>query len=114
MPGGNCDKSAFVSVAYSVSSASRPPSSPVAAIIPAFDSAATIAAVVTETLRAFAGIGTVYVVDDGSRDGTGEIARAAGAIVVTHDQNRGKGAALRTGFERAYADGHLAADFQAL
>ena len=109
MPGGNCDKSAFVSVAYSVSSASRPPSSPVAAIIPAFDSAATIAAVVTETLRAFAGIGTVYVVDDGSRDGTGEIARAAGAIVVTHDQNRGKGAALRTGFERAYADGHLAA-----
>lgn len=98
-----------MSVAYSVSSASRPPSSPVAAIIPAFDSAATIAAVVTETLRAFAGIGTVYVVDDGSRDGTGEIARAAGAIVVTHEQNRGKGAALRTGFERAYADGHLAA-----
>lgn len=59
-------------------------------------------------MRAFAGIGTVYVIDDGSQDGTGDIARAAGAIVVTHSRNRGKGAALRTGFERAWADGHVA------
>jgi hypothetical protein len=108
IPTGNCGKSAFVSVAYSVSSASRPPAAPIAAIIPAFDAAATIRAVVEETVRVFAGVGTVYVIDDGSRDGTGEIAMAAGAIVVTHSQNRGKGAALRTGFQRAYADGHAA------
>jgi len=93
-----------VSVAYSASSAGA-----VAAIIPAFDSAGTVAAVVLETVRAFAGVGSVYVVDDGSTDGTGEIARAAGATVITHPQNRGKGAALRTGFERAFADGHVAA-----
>ena len=38
----------------------------------------------------------VLVVDDGSRDGTGEVARRAGAEVLSHPHNRGKGAALRT------------------
>ena len=38
------------------------------------------------------------VVDDGSTDGTSDTARAAGARVVRHSQNEGKGCALRTGF----------------
>lgn len=43
----------------------------------------------------------VLVVDDGSDDGTGDKARNAGANVITHQRNRGYGAALRTIFERA-------------
>lgn len=43
----------------------------------------------------------VIVVDDGSRDRTAEIARAKGAVVVSHERNRGLGAALRTGLEGA-------------
>lgn len=47
----------------------------------------------------------VIVVDDGSSDGTCDAARAAGALIVRHDRNRGKGAALRTGMHRAHALG---------
>lgn len=39
------------------------------------------------------------VVDDGSRDGGADIARAKAAAVLSHGENRGKGAALRKGFE---------------
>jgi glycosyltransferase involved in cell wall biosynthesis len=48
----------------------------------------------------------VVVVDDGSNDATGERAGEAGARVLRHPVNRGKGAALRTGFEFALAGGH--------
>ncbi|MGH3994760.1 MAG: glycosyltransferase family 2 protein, partial [Pseudonocardiaceae bacterium] len=41
------------------------------------------------------------VVDDGSRDGTAEIARAAGAGVISHETSRGLGAALRSGLSHA-------------
>jgi glycosyltransferase involved in cell wall biosynthesis len=41
------------------------------------------------------------VVDDGSSDGTAGAAEAAGATLIRHQRNRGKGAALRTGLERA-------------
>jgi glycosyltransferase involved in cell wall biosynthesis len=47
----------------------------------------------------------VLVVDDGSRDGTGEAARTAGAEVVRHAENLGKGAALRSGLIRLLAEG---------
>lgn len=43
----------------------------------------------------------ILVVDDGSRDGTGREAAAAGATVIRHEQNRGKGVALRRGFQYA-------------
>lgn len=43
----------------------------------------------------------VIVVDDGSRDATAEVARGAGAKVVSHERNRGYGAALRSGFTAA-------------
>lgn len=41
----------------------------------------------------------VLVVDDGSTDGTAEVARQSGAVVIRHGENRGKGAALVTGFK---------------
>jgi len=70
-----------------------------AAVIPAFNEARSIATVV-------AGIGPsvdrVIVVDDGSTDGTAERARAAGADVVVHEENRGKGHAVRTGLARVF------------
>lgn len=81
----------------------------IAAVIPAYDASRTIRSVVEETKSAFEGIGEVYVVDDGSTDGTAAAARAAGATVLAHDTNCGKGRALRTGLSRAAADGHVAA-----
>jgi len=45
------------------------------------------------------------VVDDGSTDRTGEVARAHGAEVAVHEVNRGKGAALMAGFRHALAAG---------
>ncbi len=73
-----------------------------ACVIPAYQAAETIAAVVRD-VRAHCPTLAVIVVDDGSRDGTSEAARAAGAdVVLRHAVNRGKGAALVTGFGHAF------------
>jgi len=65
-----------------------------AAVIPCFNEAASIAALVPAVRRQ---VLRVCVVDDGSTDGTGDLARRAGALVVRHNRNLGKGAALKTG-----------------
>jgi glycosyltransferase involved in cell wall biosynthesis len=70
----------------------------VAVLIPAYNAAPSIADVVRQS---FAQMKDVVVIDDGSTDATGERAREAGAIVLRHEQNRGKGAALKTGFRWA-------------
>ncbi|MEO0415813.1 MAG: glycosyltransferase family 2 protein [Verrucomicrobiota bacterium] len=44
---------------------------------------------------------SIIVVDDGSGDGTADAARTAGAEVIVHQVNQGKGGALQTGFARA-------------
>ena len=64
-------------------------------LIPAYNAERTVAQAVTGG-RAHAD--RVLVVDDGSADATGARAAVAGAEVIRHDANRGKGAALRTGF----------------
>ncbi|MBT3294072.1 MAG: glycosyltransferase family 2 protein [Verrucomicrobia bacterium] len=48
----------------------------------------------------------VVVVDDGSSDGTAAEAEAAGAIVVPHERNMGKGVALKTGFQHVMQAGY--------
>lgn len=69
-----------------------------AVVIPAYNEERTIGAVVT-SLRPHCSF--CLVVDDGSADSTSELAREAGAIVLRHIINRGQGAALATGTEKA-------------
>jgi glycosyltransferase involved in cell wall biosynthesis len=80
------------------------PEDGVAVVIPAYQAAATIADVVRRVQHVVAGA-AVYVVDDGSSDATGAEGRKSGAQVLVHGHNQGKGAALRTGMDRAVADG---------
>jgi glycosyltransferase involved in cell wall biosynthesis len=78
----------------------KPEASPsrLMAVIPAYNEERFIGSVV---LKAHRYVDIVIVVDDGSTDATAEIAEAAGAIVVSHPSNLGKGAALNTGFRKA-------------
>lgn len=73
----------------------EPPRS-IAVVMPAKDESERIAATVAAALRVPL-VDLVVVVDDGSRDHTAELARRAGAEVVRHERNRGKGAAQMTG-----------------
>ncbi|WP_198378271.1 glycosyltransferase family 2 protein, partial [Neoroseomonas rubea] len=73
-------------------------------VMPAFQEAETIGPLVARVLDAMPGT-PLLVVDDGSTDGTGAIAAAAGAEVVAAPANEGKGAALRRGMRAALARG---------
>lgn len=66
-------------------------------VIPALNAARSVGDVIRGCLEHGRGI-PVVVVDDGSTDGTGDAAREAGAVVLVHAKNLGKGAALKTGF----------------
>jgi glycosyltransferase involved in cell wall biosynthesis len=70
----------------------------VVAVIPAYNEERFIGSVVLKT-RQFAN--QVIVVDDGSTDQTAQLARAAGALVVSQDGNHGKGTALNAGLQAA-------------
>jgi glycosyltransferase involved in cell wall biosynthesis len=70
----------------------------VAAVIPALNEADRIQATVAAALS-LPGVDLAVVVDDGSRDGTAAGAERAGAAVMRHSRNRGKGAAMETGAE---------------
>lgn len=70
----------------------------VCAVIPAYNVADRIQDVIKNIL---AFIPTVIVIDDGSNDATYQRASDARAIALRHEVNRGKGAALQTGFEYA-------------
>jgi len=69
----------------------------IVAVIPAYNEERFIGSVV---LRALRYVDAVLVVDDGSTDGTADTAAAAGATVICHGDNQGKGCALNTGFRR--------------
>lgn len=100
------------------SSDQRNPAHEIAVVIAAYNEGAAVADVV----RGLAGhCRWAIVVDDGSRDETGQVARAAGAHVIRHPINLGQGAALQTGIDYAVelgaryivtfdADGQHAAD----
>jgi glycosyltransferase involved in cell wall biosynthesis len=67
----------------------------VAAIIPAYFEEKHVGDVARRALQQ---LDNVLVVDDGSTDATAEAARQAGAQVIVHEQNRGKGESIKTGF----------------
>jgi len=75
---------------------------PVTVVVPAFDEAETVGPL-GRRLRAVGPTHQIVVVDDGSRDGTGSRALAAGAEVVTHRFRRGNGAAVKSGLAAARA-----------
>jgi Glycosyl transferase family 2 len=71
----------------------------VAVLVPAYNEAESIGQVLDRIPASVCGQPTaVLVVDDGSRDGTGEIAQNNRAVVARHVINRGGGAAMRTGY----------------
>lgn len=72
------------------------PGSPTVALIPAYNEQRFIGSIVLDA-RSY--VDHVIVIDDGSSDLTAEIARRAGATVLQHRQNRGKAAAVNTGFQ---------------
>lgn len=73
----------------------------VTAVIPAYNCADTVGEVVRGIKKY---VRKVIVVDDGSRDATVLAARKAGAVVLRHDRNRGKAAAIATGVVRVNDD----------
>lgn len=75
----------------------------VGVVIPAYNEAPFIRRVIGAA-RAVDEVGEVLVVDDGSRDGTSEVAAKEGVRVVSHEKNRGKGAAMRSGCRNADSD----------
>lgn len=81
-------------------------------VIPAFNEARTIEHAVQETAAVFGRLGEfeVIVVDDGSADGTREIAQRLPVCVIAHDRNQGKGAAVRTGVLAAQGEWILVMD----
>ena len=96
--------------------------SDVSVVIPAYNEAQSIAAVVS-AMAAAARWREIIVVDDGSEDETGARAQDAGACVVRHPYNKGNGAAVKSGIRRSSGDfvlildgdgQHRAADAQRL
>jgi glycosyltransferase involved in cell wall biosynthesis len=70
----------------------------ICAVIPCFNEEATIGSVVLKAKRY---VDEVVVIDDGSTDKTAKIAKYAGATVLRHGENKGYGAALKSGFKYA-------------
>lgn len=74
-------------------------------LIPAYNESRNIAAVIAK-VRSQAGNVDVLVVDDGSKDGTAQVAQSSGAAVVSHPFNMGYGVAIQTGYKYALRRGY--------
>src|SRR3972149_4986253 len=74
-------------------------------LIPAFNAEKTISSLIDQ-ISAFIPGKDVLVVDDGSTDRTYQLAKESGANCLQHKKNKGKGEALKTGFEYAVEQGY--------
>jgi glycosyltransferase involved in cell wall biosynthesis len=83
------------------------PDSDVLIVIPSYNEASSVAAVIAEVHAAAPKV-HVLVIDDASSDATGALARQAGAAVVTNVFNLGVGGAMRVGFRYAASRGYRA------
>ena len=75
----------------------------IAALVPALNESKNLASLIPAIQK---WVRDVIVIDDGSTDDTAEVARRAGASVLHHPNNRGKGASLRTGFHYVLDKGY--------
>lgn len=73
------------------------------AVIPTFQNGGTVADVVRRTLKVCP---DVIVIDDGSTDNTADTLKGLNITLVTHNENKGKGCALITGFKTAASKGY--------
>ena len=69
-------------------------------IVPAYNAGLTISELIQKVSK-FIDKTNVLVIDDGSQDQTFTLAQKAGAVVLKHETNKGKGEALKTGFKYA-------------
>ncbi|MBL8717058.1 MAG: glycosyltransferase family 2 protein [Myxococcales bacterium] len=100
------DPDAFVARALAETHRDRPL---LTVVMPAYNEVKTLRSIVDAVLAAPVASKELVIVDDGSKDGTrdllqGEIASLPGVRVVLHPHNKGKGAALHTGFREAKGD----------
>ncbi|MGF7117484.1 glycosyltransferase [Methanobacterium oryzae] len=75
----------------------------VSVVIPAYNEEKTVGKVVS-VVKSLNYVDEVIVVDDGSKDKTAQSADEAGAIVIIHKENKGKGSAIKTGFDSSTGD----------
>jgi glycosyltransferase involved in cell wall biosynthesis len=75
----------------------------VSVILPAYNEEETVGSVV-KAVKSLNYVDEIIVVNDGSLDATERMAKEAGATVISHTKNRGKGAAIKTGFKNSKGD----------
>jgi glycosyltransferase involved in cell wall biosynthesis len=74
----------------------------ISVVIPAYKEEKVIGAVINGVRSIMGNKCEIIVVDDGSPDSTGKVAREAGATVVTHPYNIGNGAAVKSGIRAGW------------
>lgn len=94
------------SLTSSEATADESPQASVTVIVPAYNESATVAEDVRRIRAAFSDTPKLQllVINDGSTDGTEELAKGAGAHVISHPINLGQGAAIKTGITNATGD----------
>jgi glucosyl-3-phosphoglycerate synthase len=93
----------FILLLSSIKTVGNPKKLTVSVIIPAYNEENTVAKVVG-VVKSLNYIKEVIVVNDGSSDQTAQTALDAGAMVINHSKNKGKGAAIKTGFKNSTGD----------
>jgi hypothetical protein len=86
------------------SAASAPATLRISAVIPCFNASAYLEEALSSIKGQTRPVDEIIVVDDGSTDGSAELAERLGATVIRHDTNRGEGAARNTGWQAATGD----------
>jgi glucosyl-3-phosphoglycerate synthase len=93
----------FILIIASVKAVTSKENMTVSVIIPAYNEEKTVGSVV-KAVKSLSYVDEIIVVNDGSLDATERVAGNAGATVISHIKNQGKGAAIKTGFKNSKGD----------